>query len=266
MMNGIKRIQDTFTTGKAFIGYLTAGDGGIKRSLDAALALIEGGINMLEIGVPFSDPIADGPVIQRASQRALTRGTNLKDVLWLAENIRKNSSIPLILFSYLNPLLAVFNSDFFHDAGAVGMDGVLIVDCPVEESSLFHEQCLRNHLAPIQVITPSTPPARIRHITQYAEGFLYYACRKGTTGIRSDLPDSFAANISSLKSLVHLPVVAGFGIADHSTAQRVLEHADGVVIGSLFVKALEDGIHFDELIRLTQSVNPLINKKEVINP
>jgi tryptophan synthase alpha chain len=266
MMNGIKHIEDTFSTGKAFIGYLTAGDGGIKRSLDAALALIAGGVNILEIGVPFSDPIADGPVIQRAAQRALASGTHLKDILWLAENIRKHSTIPLILFSYLNPILAALNSDFFRDAAVAGMDGVLIVDCPVEESAIFHEKCLRNNLAPIQIIAPSTPPQRIRDIAQYGQGFLYYACRKGTTGIRSGLPENFVAKISALKSQVHLPVIAGFGIADHATAQKVLEHADGVVIASLFVKALEDGLCFDELIRLTQSVNPLITKKEVIKP
>src|ERR1700729_105947 len=109
MMNGIKRIQDTFSTNKAFIGYLTAGDGGIQRTLAAALALINGGVNILEIGVPFSDPIADGPVIQRAAARALTAGTTLDSVLWLAGEIRKVSEIPLILFSYVNPILSVYH-------------------------------------------------------------------------------------------------------------------------------------------------------------
>ena len=138
MMNGIERIEASFVRNKAFVAYLTAGDGGIKRTLDAALALIEGGVNLLEIGVPFSDPIADGPVIQRAAQRALESGTTLRDVLWLTEQIRKQSDIPLVLFSYLNPVLSAFNTSFFHDAKQVGIDGVLIVDCPIEESSEVH--------------------------------------------------------------------------------------------------------------------------------
>ena len=115
-MNGIKRIQQHFTDHQAFIAYLTAGDGGIQRTLDASLALIDGGVNMLEIGVPFSDPIADGPVIQRAASRALANGTTLQDVLWLAEQIRKQSDIPLILFSYLNPILAALDGAFFQEA------------------------------------------------------------------------------------------------------------------------------------------------------
>ena len=138
----MKRIETCFTQGKAFIAYLTAGDGGIKRTLEASLALIDGGVNMLEIGIPFSDPIADGPVIQRAATRALEAGTTLKDILWLTEEIRKKSDIPLILFSYLNPIFSTFNTSFFQDARQAGVDGAIIVDCPIEESDIFHQKCL----------------------------------------------------------------------------------------------------------------------------
>lgn len=255
-MNGIERIKTFFAQNKAFVGYLTAGDGGIKRTLEAALALIDGGVNLLEIGVPFSDPIADGPVIQRAAQRALSSGTTLRDVLWLTEQIRQVSDIPLVLFSYLNPVLSQFNTSFFTDAKQAGIDGVLIVDCPMEESSAVHQRCQEQGMAPIYVITPSTPLPRIRKIDQHGMGFLYYACRKGTTGVRSSLPHDFAEAMQRIKSSVDLPVVTGFGISTHEAACEVLHHADGVVVGSLFVKALEDGMLPDELTRLARGINP----------
>ncbi len=258
-MNGIERINAGFTQGKAFVAYLTAGDGGMKHTLAAALALIEGGVTMLEIGVPFSDPIADGPVIQRAALRALAAKTTLREVLWLADQIRKHSDIPLILFSYLNPLLAACKQSFFHDAKQAGIDGTLIVDCPVEESSDVHQRCLEQGIAPVCVISPSTSLPRIQQIDQQGAGFLYYACRKGTTGVRSSLPHDFAESLQRIKSRVQLPVVAGFGISTPDAAREVLQHADGVVVGSLFVKALEDGISPDELTRLAARINPREN-------
>ncbi len=258
-MNGIERIKAFFAQNKAFVGYLTAGDGGIKRTLDASLALIEGGVNLLEIGMPFSDPIADGPVIQRAATRALESGTTLRDVLWLTEQIRKVSDIPLVLFSYLNPVLSTFNTSFFCDAKQAGIDGVLIVDCPIEESSDIHQRCQEQGIAPIYVITPSTPLSRIRQIDQHGAGFLYYACRKGTTGVRSSLPHDFAETMQRIQSNVHLPVVTGFGISTHEAASEVLRYANGVVVGSLFVKALEDGMSPDELTQLARNINPREN-------
>ena len=257
-MNGVQRIQASFAKNQAFVGYLTAGDGGIQRTLAAARALIDGGINLLEIGVPFSDPIADGPVIQRASARALSAGTTLKNILWLAAEIRKISAIPLILFSYLNPILSVSRTEFFCDAASAGIDGVLLVDCPIEESADFHQQCLAHYLAPIYVVAPSTPLPRICQIDQHGQGFLYYACRKGTTGMRSGLPDDFAEKMRSIKARTRLPVVSGFGISEAEAAKKVLEYADGVVVGSLFVKALEDKISMDQLTTLAQSVNPFM--------
>jgi tryptophan synthase alpha chain len=256
-MNGIQRINNHFAQGKAFIAYLTAGDGGIERTLAAALALIEAGVNLLEIGVPFSDPIADGPVIQRASSRALALGTSLADVLWLTREIRKCSDIPLILFSYLNPILVGSQSDFFVDAKQAGVDGLLIVDCPIEEAENIHQACMAQHIAPIYVLTPSTPLARIEKISAYARGFLYYACRKGTTGIRTHLPEDFIEKITVIKTIVHVPVVVGFGISERQQAEQILQYADGVVVGSLFVKALEDGLSLAELKSLVKLIYPL---------
>jgi len=254
MMNSLERIERTFSKGKVLAAYLTAGDGGIQHTLDAALALIAGGIDMLEIGVPFSDPIADGPVIQRAATRALAAGTTLQEVLWLTKQIRAQSDIPLILFSYYNPILSAMEKNFFHEAKQAGFDGALIIDCPIEESATFHQQCLEEAIAPIYVITPSTPPERIRQIEQYGKGFLYYACRKGTTGLSDTLPADFTEKIHAIKALVKLPVLVGFGISQRNMTQQVLQHADGVVVGSLFVKAVEEGMQPAELTALASSL------------
>ena len=134
-------------------------------------------------------------------------------------------------------------SGFLSDAKNAGIDGLLLVDCPLEESQVVRQQCLQNEIALVYVITPSTTLERIKKIDHDAQGFLYYACRKGTTGVRNALPNDFQQKIESIKSVVHLPVVVGFGISNQEMADCVLEHADGVVIGSLFVKALEDGMH-----------------------
>lgn len=248
------RIKQVFDNGKAFIAYLTAGDGGIQQTLDAALSLIAGGVNMLEIGIPFSDPIADGPIIQRAASRSLARGTTSKDVLWLIKQIRKQSDIPLILFTYLNPILATLSSNFLMEAKHAGIDGLLLVDCPLEESQLIREQCIQHDIALISVITPSTTLDRIQNINRHAQGFLYYACRKGTTGMRNALPYDLQQKIQQIKSMVDLPIAVGFGISTQKMAESVLAHADGVVVGSLFVKALEDGILPANLTKLAQEL------------
>lgn len=253
-MKKATRIEQLFANQKAFIAYITAGDGGRERSLESALALIEGGVNMLEIGVPFSDPIADGPVIQRAAKRALNAHTTLNDVLWLTQQIRRHSDIPLIFFSYLNPILAKSKTTFFEEAREAGVDGLLLVDCPLEESAPFHEQCTKNDISLIQVLSPSTSPARIEKINQKAQGFLYYACRKGTTGLRDELPSDLSDNINTIKSLTKLPVVVGFGISNRAMCESVLRVADGVVVGSFFVKAIEEGIEPHALKKLAEAL------------
>ncbi len=242
---------------KIFMGYLTAGDGGIKRTLEAALALIAGGVNVLEIGVPFSDPIADGPVIQQACVRALTQGVSLTDILWLTQQIRQRTSVPIILYSYLNPLLAVFDSGFAKTLLTAGINGVLLVDCPLEETVSFYADFISQNIAPIYLIAPTTPPERMRTIAKQGRGFLYYACRKGTTGMRNQLPADFSNKIAVIKKQVDLPVVAGIGISDADTAKKVIQHADGVVVGSLFVEAVAKGMSANELTQLAARINPL---------
>jgi tryptophan synthase alpha chain len=237
-------------------GY-TAGDGGVERTIEAALALVKGGVNLLELGVPFSDPIADGPIIQQASARALQHGVTMHEVLYIARAIRKESNIPIILFSYYNPILAALHQphvDFLEEVKKAGVDGMLIVDLPWEESQQLRAAMAIHDLAFISVITPSTPLERIMTIDQEAHGFLYYACRKGTTGIKSGLPTDFSEKIKKIKSSAHLPVVVGFGISDRDTAQRVLEEADGVVVGSFFVQAVAEGENPEELTLLAKKI------------
>jgi tryptophan synthase alpha chain len=259
-MRGIQKIDHFFKETKAFAGYLTAGDGGIQHTLEASLALIEGGVNMLEIGVPFSDPIADGPVIQRAAKRALAANTTLEDILTLVKSIRKKSTIPLILFSYLNPVLSVMKTSFFKKAAISGIDGLLLVDCPIEEQGSFYDHCVSHDIAPIYVISPSTSSQRIIKISKHAKGFLYYACRKGTTGVRTDLPVDFVKKIREIKNHTRFPLIAGFGISTPDIAKQVIKYTEGVVVGSLFVKALEDGMSLSKLTRLAASINPLARK------
>lgn len=256
-MDNNNRIENTFAQGKAFVGYLTAGDGGMEKTLQNALALIEGGVNILELGVPFSDPIADGPVIQRAASRALENGTTIQDILNLAKEIRKKSDIPLILFSYYNPILANMSDTFFKSIQTVGIDGILVVDCPLEEAGPLHEQCIKHNLAPIYVITPATSIERIKLINKQASGFLYYACRKGTTGVKNDLPADFVDKIKTIKNNTQLPVVVGFGISNREMAANILKYADGFVVGSRFVDAFEKGISQEKLSAIAKEINPL---------
>lgn len=260
-MTGLQRIAASFAQSKAFVAYLTAGDGGMQKTLDAALALIDAGVTILEIGVPFSDPVADGPVIQRAAARSLAAGTNLPAILDLIAALRSRTSIPLILFTYLNPILQATKSSFFQEAQQAGVDGMLVVDCPPEEMGTILGSCVQHEMAPIFVAAPTSSVDRIQHLDQIGQGFLYYACRKGTTGVQAGLPEDFASKMQMLKAHATLPVVVGFGIASRAAASQVLQYADGVVVGSLFVKALEDGMHVSNLQRLAMQINPLVGEE-----
>lgn len=261
-MTGIQRITRRFAQSKVFVAYLTAGDGGMQQTLDAAFALIGAGVTMLEIGVPFSDPVADGPVIQRAAARSLAAGTTLSAILDCVAEIRSRTDIPLILFTYLNPILGVIQTDFFRQAQQAGVDGILLVDCPLEEMGRILSPCVDQGIAPIFVVSPTTPEERIQQIDKVGKGFLYYACRKGTTGIRTQLPDDFSDKIQTVRANASLPVMVGFGIASRVAAAQVLQYADGVVVGSLFVQALENGMTLVDLQRLAQQINPLVGEQK----
>ncbi len=241
-------ISDAFKNGPAFIAYLTLGDGGLDYSLEAALALVRGGVNLLEIGLPFSDPIADGPVIQKAMTRSLKEGTKPADVIAFLRAFRKHSDIPVVVFSYYNPIFAA-GPIFLDQIKEAGADGLLIVDLPFELMPA-------SKLEPILIISPSTPHERVLEIAAQGRGFLYYACQKGTTGIRNALPTDFAQDVQRIKHISSLPIAVGFGIGDRETARTALQHASGFIVGSYFVEAMSRKASPQELTSLAQHIDP----------
>jgi tryptophan synthase alpha chain len=253
------RIGKTFQKTKPFIGYLTGGDGGLDYSVESALALIQGGVDILEIGLPFSDPVADGPVIQKAHERALEAGTKAATILEIAKRLRQVTDVPLVLFSYYNPILQK-GKQYLHQLKVSGFDAVLIVDLAVpmncEDSEPFFQNLIDAQLLPILLATPSTDLGRLLQISKIAKGFLYYVSHKGTTGMRSRLADDFPAQIARLRQHFQIPIVSGFGIADRTSAKSALEYADGFVVGSAFVKKIEEKISPRELTKLAESIDP----------
>lgn len=256
MMN---RIEKVFKKTKPFIGYLTAGDGGIEYTLNCALALVAGGVDILEIGFPFSDPVADGPIIQRAHERALSQRTTSKNILEIAIRLRQQTDVPLVLFSYFNTLLQR-GDGYLNDLKSAGFDGILVVDLAVplndEKSEPFFQKIEEAGLISILLATPSTKQERLEQMSEIAKGFLYYVSQKGTTGIRTQMANDFSEQMKRIKSTFKIPVVAGFGIADQPTAKAALKHADGFVVGSAIVNKISEKITSDELTAFAKSIDP----------
>ncbi len=262
----MNRIAKTFQQSKPFIGYLTGGDGGVDYSVECALALIEGGVDILEIGMPFSDPVADGPVIQRAHERALAQGATSSTILEIAKRLRQVSEVPLVLFSYYNPILQR-GAQYLHQLKLAGFDGVLIVDLPVpinsNEQEPFFKTLKEAQLLPILLATPGADQERLLQISRVAEGFLYYVSQKGTTGVRGKLADDFSAQMARLRPYFQkMPIAAGFGIADRASAKAALEEADGFVVGSALVQKMEEKISPRELALVAQSIDPRTMARE----
>lgn len=243
-------IGKAFKQRKAFIGYMTTGSEEQEYQVEAALALHRGGVDILELGLPYSDPVADGPVIQSAMQRALQRNTRHSAFLKLVRRIRESVQMPIVLFSYANPLLQLGES-FLKDAYEAGVNGMLVVDLPLEEG-----ERIKSSLQRIQLVTPSTSDTRIPVISDKGEGFLYYVCQKGTTGMRNATPVDLEEQIQRIKKYSKHPVAVGFGISSKEGAREVLQHADGFVIGSAFVKAMSEGISPENLEAYTRTLDP----------
>jgi tryptophan synthase alpha chain len=228
--------------GPALVAYVTAGDPDLKFTQALALRLAEAGADVVELGVPFSDPIADGPVIQRASERALRAGTTLSDVLKLAGRIRKKRSVPLVLFSYYNPVLQLGVERFAERAVAAGIDAVLITDLAPEEAQGFVKAMRRARaggLDTVFLVAPTSTPSRLRAITRLSRGFVYVISRRGTTGPRQDVPAEVAALVKRVRRQTRLPLAVGFGIARRQQVEALAGVADGVVVGSALVECCE---------------------------
>jgi len=230
----------SFQTRPALVAYITCGDPDIATSRDIALAAIGSGASVIELGVPFSDPLADGPVIQRASQRALRHGTSLTQVIELGREIRRKSQAGLIIFSYLNPILRMGIADFSAAAQDAGIDGALITDLPVEEAGSYLREMRRCDLATIFLAAPTSTDERLKRIADVSRGFVYAVSRTGVTGARQEMAQGAQKLVRRLRKFTKLPVALGFGISTAAQFAAVGEFADAVVVGSAIVQIIEN--------------------------
>jgi tryptophan synthase alpha chain len=223
----------------ALIAYITAGDPSPERTPGIVTALERGGVDLIELGVPFSDPIADGPVIQRGADRALRAGTTVPKVLEMARKIREHSQIPLLLFTYLNPVLRYGLEKLAPDAKAAGIDGCLLTDLSVEEAGSYMGVMRSAGLDTVFLAAPTSTEARLKLAAQYSTGFIYLVSRTGVTGERAALSDALEPLIARTRAVTNLPLAAGFGISTPEQAGVVAKMADGVVVGSAIVRMIE---------------------------
>ena len=225
---------------KALVVYITAGDPSLEKTEEIIHALDEAGADILEIGVPFSDPTADGPVIQAASQRALKTGVTLEAILDLIARVRKTSEIPIVLFGYYNPIFSYGNERFAIKAKDAGVDGILVVDLPPEESSELRRYTDRKGIDFISLIAPTTGAERIGQIAKKASGFLYYISITGVTGTATPVIEDIQRDVERIREASVLPIAVGFGISTPEQAREIAPVADGVVVGSAFVRLIEE--------------------------
>jgi tryptophan synthase alpha chain len=230
----------TFYNRPGFVGYVTCGDPDLATTRAIVLSAIEAGADVIELGVPFSDPVADGPVIQRASERALKHGTSLAQVLTLASEIREQAqSAGLIVFSYLNPILRMGLDKFCKVARAAGVDGALVVDLPVEEAGEYLDVMRAHDLAPVFLAAPTSPDERLKRISAASRGFVYAVSRTGVTGQRKQLAEDARKLVKSLRRFTKLPIAVGFGISSAEQLAELGEFADAGVVGSAIVETIE---------------------------
>ena len=232
---------------KALVGFLTAGDPDVTQSVEIMSAMCASGIDILELGIPFSDPTADGPAIQRSSARALAHQVNLPQVLDMIRRLRQETPIPIILFGYYNPILQYGLDKFCAEARDAGADGVLVVDLPPEESAELTNGNPEAEFPLIRLIAPTTPAERMHRIAASAHGFLYLISKTGVTGSDGLDMQAIAARTASVKAVTDLPVCVGFGISTAKDVRSIAAVADGVVIGSAFERLIEENLNQSNL-------------------
>ncbi len=251
----MSRISENFNflrekKAKALIVYLTAGDPSLAVTKELILALEAAGADILEIGIPFSDPTADGPVIQAAAQRALQNGTTLAGILEMIAEVRKLSPLPIVLFGYFNPIFAYGVKKFSEAAALAGVDGVLVVDLPPEESQELRIYTDAAGIDFISLIAPTTGAKRTRQIVSAAMGFLYYVSITGITGTAAPVAADIKKAVDRIRNITKLPVAVGFGITTPEQAAQIAQIADGIVIGSALVKIIDENRNNTELIKV----------------
>jgi len=229
----------SFKNKPTLVAYLTCGDPDMRTTRDVALAAIKAGAEVLELGVPFSDPVADGPVIQRASERALRNHVSLQDVLDLASEIRRESDAGLVIFTYLNPILRMGVEKFAAAAANAGVDGALITDLPVEEADEYLKQMRKRNLATVFLAAPTSTDERLKRICEVSTGFVYAVSRTGVTGTRKDLADDAQKLVQRLRKFTKLPIAVGFGISTSAHFAGVGKFADAAAVGTAIVHTIE---------------------------
>jgi tryptophan synthase alpha chain len=224
---------------KALVVFLSAGDPDLDTTDALVLAMAESGADLIEIGVPFSDPVAEGPTIQRSSERGLASGASLRRILERVERLRSKVELPLLLMGYANPFYAMGAERFAVAAGQVGVDGIIVPDLPPEEGHDFFEAADRHGIDAVLMATPTTPPERMKYLVEATRGFLYYVSLTGVTGARGDLASDVQAQVDLAKSFGDVPVCVGFGVSKPEHARELAGFADGVVVGSAIVDRIE---------------------------
>jgi len=224
---------------RALVAFVTAGDPDLETTEALVPCLVEAGADLIELGVPFSDPIAEGPTIQRASERALAAGTSLRRILGLVGRLRERVDVPLLLMGYANPLHAMGPVAFAEAAAEVGVDGIIVPDLPPEEGEPWYAACRERAIDPVLLAAPTTSKARLSMLVERTRGFLYYVSLQGVTGARTDLAAGIREKVELARSFGDVPICVGFGISKPEQAALVGEFADGVVVGSAFVEAVE---------------------------
>lgn len=231
----MSRITEAFQKQKAFIPFITCGDPSLETTEQLVYAMEEAGADIIELGIPFSDPTAEGPVIQEANERALSRGTTTDKIFEMVENIRKNSQIPLVFMTYANVVFSYGTEKFLERAARAGMDGLILPDVPFEEKEEFETPCKEQGMEFISLIAP-TSHERIRKIAKKAGGFLYCVSSLGVTGVRSEITTDVGAMVRLVKETSQIPCAVGFGISTPDQAREMAQKADGVIVGSAIVK------------------------------
>jgi tryptophan synthase alpha chain len=243
---------------KALIPYITAGDPQPSLTVPLMRALVEAGADILELGVPFSDPMADGPVIQRSGERALKHGVGLRDVLALVKQFReKDQATPIVLMGYANPIEALGVDAFFKEAKAAGIDGVIVVDYPPEECTEFAQRAKEQGIDPIFLLAPTSTEQRIQDVARCGSGYLYYVSLRGVTGAAHIDLSEIGARIPRIRAATKLPIGVGFGIRDAESARRVAQAADAVVIGSRIIQEIEAGAPEQAVARVKAFLRPI---------
>lgn len=249
-----------FARKPSLVAYVTCGDPNIEATLDIVLAAIEAGADIIELGVPFSDPLADGPVIQRASERALKKGTTLHDVLKLAKEIRKQSPAGLIVFSYFNPIVRMGVAKFAAAAEQAGLDGALVTDLPMEEAEEYLSEMRKRKLATVFLAAPTSTEARLKLIAKASTGFVYVVSRTGVTGAQKQVSSDAQKLVGRVRKYTALPIAVGFGISTADQFASVGKFADAAVVGSAIVETVERNPG-KEAQSVAQFIRSLVNRQ-----